>query len=307
MKIATIPEYLETLSGLKQTYPSSLTVACYTFFRGQANSNWRLSSSLYRMGLFDKESLLLTEIKHVCPNEIPDNHFDALVKMQHYGMPTRLIDTTTNPLVALYFACVDETEMNNDGAVYIFPNLPASWSSDPLVELIMDFVFDYSPSSVWMDQMLLRTKEKYKNVIHRLMPDTVDDLLYYLKIPAFAVMPTRANDRITAQDGAFFISGMKQSKCRVSTNPGTLGRVYYDFEPVEYKTERDLWTYAEKIVIAAESKKGILEQLDMMGINEGKLFPDLAHQVSHVVSNVVRDAQFEAQRKKEALLTKQNQ
>ena len=65
-----------------------------------------------------------------------------LSKMQHFGMPTRMLDTTTTPLVALYFACESITEKASDGAVYAFPNVPVSWSTDPLVELIMDFVFD---------------------------------------------------------------------------------------------------------------------------------------------------------------------
>ena len=31
--------------------------------------------------------------------------FDIMTKYQHYGMCTRLLDLTTNPLVALFFAC----------------------------------------------------------------------------------------------------------------------------------------------------------------------------------------------------------
>jgi hypothetical protein len=41
---------------------------------------------------------------------------DILSKMQHSGIPTRLLDYTTNPLVALYFAC---QESCNDGYVYL--------------------------------------------------------------------------------------------------------------------------------------------------------------------------------------------
>lgn len=147
--INSVSEYLEHLNNIKQTRNLTYTVSSFTFFRGQANASWKISPSLYRQGLFESENLLLTEIRHICPTEIPENRFEALVKMQHYSMPTRLLDTTTNPLVALYFACESNTEKENDGAVYIFPNLPVSWSTDPLIELVMDFVFDYYPEKVW--------------------------------------------------------------------------------------------------------------------------------------------------------------
>jgi hypothetical protein len=62
------------------------------------------------------------------PNEFIDERttFKKLLKMQHYKLPTRLLDITTNPLVALYFA-VEEDEKNEikdgggDFIVYAIP------------------------------------------------------------------------------------------------------------------------------------------------------------------------------------------
>lgn len=46
----------------------------------------------------------------------PANDWEWLALGQHYGLPTRLLDWTRNPLVALYFACV--ADFDKDGAVY---------------------------------------------------------------------------------------------------------------------------------------------------------------------------------------------
>ena len=284
--IRSVSEYLECLSKIKMEPKTTFSVGCFTLFRGQANANWLLSPSLYRQNLFEAENLLLTEIKHICPNEFGDNCFDSLVKMQHFGMPTRLLDVTTNPLVSLYFACESSEQSNEDGIVYIFPNMPVSWSNDLLVDLVMDFVYDYFPRKMWLDQMLDHSRKKYGNGSYRLMPDTIDSLLHYLTIPAFAVMPAKTNERIEAQDGAFFVFGMHFSNREVSTNPGTIGRVYYNFEPIEIDNVQQIWKKTETLRIPAAAKKGILNQLDILGINERKLFPDLSHQINHTVRTV---------------------
>ena len=42
-----------------------------------------------------------------------ENSVDLLAKLQHFGVPTRLLDVTSNPLVALYFACRSKPEKDS--------------------------------------------------------------------------------------------------------------------------------------------------------------------------------------------------
>ncbi len=45
-----------------------------------------------------------------------DNNVEIYFAAQHFGMPTRLLDWSWNPLTALFFACFDEPR--KDGFVY---------------------------------------------------------------------------------------------------------------------------------------------------------------------------------------------
>ena len=285
----SVTEFLEHINNIEFISKRTNTVGCYSFFRGQTNRDWILSPSLYRQNLFESESLLLTELMHISPNEFLNNRFDSLVKFQHYGLPTRLLDMTTNPLVALFFACKSDVDDRNDGIVYVFPNLPVSWSTDPMVDLIMDYVFEHYPKKLWLDQVLDFTRKNYEFVSHRLMPDSINSLLHYYTIPAFAVMPAKTNERIEAQDGAFLVFGMNISGKEVSNNPGTLNRVYYSFDPVEIVNAKQICKKAASIIIPKDAKEGILKQLDILGVNERKLFPDLEHQIRYTIKDVLNN------------------
>ena len=251
--------------------------------------------SLYRQGLFQGEQLLIQYMQHSCPEEFADSRFDTLVKLQHFGLPTRLLDTTTNPLVALFFACKSDRQMGNDGVVYVFPNLAVMWSNDPLIELIMEFVFCFGNYRIDLQHALNIIGPKYSSGFFRLMPNDINRLLCHLTAPALAVMPEKTNKRILAQDGAFFLCGMKLEKKEISTNSGTRGKEYYIFGPVELKDSNAVWHKTERIIIPASSKGTILRQLDNLGINEAKLFPDLQHQANHAVEYVKRNIDFRIQ------------
>jgi len=102
-------------------------------FRGQSDANWPLHPSLVRLALksglnsekaIELESAALDKFREVAhlylpPSTIP--HQDDLVSwwilMQHYGAPTRVLDWTESPFVALYFAALGE--WNRSGAVWL--------------------------------------------------------------------------------------------------------------------------------------------------------------------------------------------
>lgn len=293
--INNLTEFIQKISELNNSTKNyrSTSVSSINFYRGQANSNWELEPKLYRENLFQKEGILISEFLRVSPNDFNNgDYFDKLVKMQHYGLPTRLLDTTQNPLVALFFACYDLNEKTADGNVYFFPQLPTFNQDNRFVSLILKYIFEYSGFQLdienFKENALIDSKV---HSAHTAKIQTIEDILYFLtKVPYMAVLPKLNNPRILNQDGAFFLFGMKVKTINTSKNPGTLNKVYYEFEKLKYSNEMDkFWKNSQILKIPAKSKELILNELSAIGISKNKMFPELEYQAEFITSKIKND------------------
>lgn len=93
----------------------------------------------YRIDSSDFELFLIEKFKEIYRNEYTyNNPLELLEIMQHFEIPTRLLDTTTDPLVALFFACQPDTEKKDkDGCVYVIPT-HAITGVKPIIEILSE-------------------------------------------------------------------------------------------------------------------------------------------------------------------------
>ena len=120
ISITSLSEYLEIINILRVVANRSKNHEGDLIFRGMADYRWELLPSIARQTLFTEETEynMVKELMLLRPQEFMgiSSNFDLLAKMQHYGLPTRLLDFSTNPLVALFFAC-DKQKSDSIGRV----------------------------------------------------------------------------------------------------------------------------------------------------------------------------------------------
>lgn len=165
------------------------------WYRGHSDHSWKLESGYERLKKPPKEISLVNEFRQnanfLLDKHTPKNDFDWLFLMQHYGVPTRLLDWSESPLVALYFAVVSETRgaKKKDGALWVLDpgklNTNTNAKKDPYIPAFEE--------GEYMDDF--ETIKIDSGSSAGLMP--------------IAAIATRNNPRIQAQLGTFTISRSK--------------------------------------------------------------------------------------------------
>lgn len=158
----------------------------YIWYRGHCDTGWTLSPGLYRKESWHtKERELFIEFKKTASMlfENRTNDWEVLFDMQHYGVPTRLLDWTTALGVAVAFVLYSDYDDSKDSAVYVLDPVALNRKDekDSIINIPESKVLDY--------------KKNY-----------LDNQPTKIQVP-LAIRPSFQNNRITAQKGVFTIQG----------------------------------------------------------------------------------------------------
>ena len=238
--ISTLTQYLNELANLR-VLDTDLSNTTLHWFRGQGDSAWNLTPSLYRGEWeFAREREMTRDFQLralVDVDKSPSTYLGWLFVMQHHGMPTRLLDWSESPLVALYFA-VEDFANSRDAAVWALHPWSLNESAESFGEKSVPGLSKEIDENYWLPRNTHPTPARVKKAL------------------PMAIRPAHTTKRIIAQKGQFTVHG--------SEDVG-LDQI---FPPRANIT-------LSKIEIKGTAKLDILKQLFITGISRYSLFPDL--------------------------------
>ena len=287
---------LQTFIGEINAEPSDDSTV--TVYRGHSSRSFMLRPNIFRSSAYRaNEHLLLRDLVAMHPDQFATDTsaLEMLVRMQHYSLPTRLLDASWNPLVGLYFAAQSKKiRVSRPGS-----KVRVSREADgEVVRLIVDkkLVRYFDSDTVSCLANLARGDSELKDDIRKLIADKhcndteagiewfnakrpIKRLVHFISAekPAFApdivpsdlsrvflVKPKLSNRRILAQEGCFFAFGLTD----------------------EMPASGAHGIRIQRIIIPADDKVEILSQLKRVAINERTMFPEIERAAKYLTEDV---------------------
>lgn len=265
-KVNKVQDFIEIVlaTGQKDEYE--------VFYRGHSNKKkYKLEPSLFRKD--EDGNYLYKDNEHILYRELLVSNsadfqsdvytLDSLVRMQHYSLPTRLLDITSNPVIALYFAC--KSSLDEDGEVIVFSmkRKDVKYFDSDVASCIANLARlpQTEKDEIKFDEEKFNDQSAIKQLLHfireeksffepRIIPNDLRKII--------CVKGKKSNDRISSQSGAFLLFG--------------LDAVFDESGNPDIEVSR----------IQITNKKSILKELDLLNINESTVFPYIENSAKYV-------------------------
>ena len=292
-EIASINDILRRVGRLKEKYARKEFLETTLFyFRGESESRdtWTLTPSVMRQtedagfSLRNAEGEMLVDLLSRRADDFVEANsaLEQMVMAQHHGLPTRLLDITRNPLVALFHA--SEKSPTAAGRIHVFavPRFLVKPFNSDTVSVITNFarlrrgeqnlllgktkeetIGDTDPAH----RTGLQRDEPYALAMNRLYqfirlerPSFSERIDPRDLFKVFIVEPQQSLERVRAQSGAFLISAFHERF------EEAVIRAWNDGIPLYHHYT---------LTVPSECKKEIQEELATLEITRESMFPGL--------------------------------
>lgn len=283
LEIKSVSEYIGLIEKLDKCYPAYATNESSErkfIFRGQGNATYKLLPGVLRkvtneVGLFGENEGNITNYMYAGGSEKKilnsfiqeascyinridyNDHISSAELAQHYGVPTRFLDWTFNPLIALYFACIDNPD--KDGEVYIVHALNYN-----------GFRSQNETKEVFYRSNKKNIETIYNNLFNNKGLIKEQSMQYPL-----IYLPKYIDGRMVAQSSVFMVWGNNTESFEDMIDSHCCMKLGENHSIINFNKTDMQYKFFYKIKIRSSFKQFLFRQLDMLGINAKTVYPGL--------------------------------